>query len=110
MAILTRMDEEGGFLQALQSKPGDNDVIQVYADWLEERGDSRADFLRLRVAVEQLPEESQRQDLSNRLYRLRGGMDPAWLTALDRVLPPWPPLRAALDMLWASGGEALLDK
>lgn len=45
------MSEEQGFLDQLAALPGDDVTRAVYADWLEERGDSRAAFLRAELAL-----------------------------------------------------------
>jgi uncharacterized protein (TIGR02996 family) len=44
------MDEDEGFLQAIFAAPDDLTLPLVYADWLEERGDVRGEYLRCRVA------------------------------------------------------------
>ncbi len=41
------MSEEAAFLEAIRAEPGDLVARGVYADWLEERGDPRAEYLRL---------------------------------------------------------------
>lgn len=35
------------FLHSIQTDPVDEASLQIYADWLEEHSDERADFLRL---------------------------------------------------------------
>src|SRR5262245_25752129 len=42
---------DAGFLTALQANPFDDETRLVYADWLEERGDVRAGYLRLVAEV-----------------------------------------------------------
>jgi uncharacterized protein (TIGR02996 family) len=73
---------EADFILAILTRPDDESVRLVYADWLEERGDSRAEFLRqeseltrVRREVERLHRELTLQDLSD---------DNEW-TASDRV-------------------------
>ncbi len=45
------MADEDGFLRAIADAPGDDTTRRVYADWLEDQGDSaRADALRLECA------------------------------------------------------------
>jgi uncharacterized protein (TIGR02996 family) len=41
------MNEEEGFLAAILAEPGDRVALLVYADWLDERGDPRGEYLRL---------------------------------------------------------------
>jgi uncharacterized protein (TIGR02996 family) len=40
------MNEESTFLAAIQAKPDDDTVRLAYADWLEERGDPKGEFIR----------------------------------------------------------------
>ena len=44
------MNEEAGFIAALAAEPGDRTTLLVFADWLDERGDPRAEGLRLLTA------------------------------------------------------------
>jgi uncharacterized protein (TIGR02996 family) len=81
------MSDEKVFLDALRKDPDDDDARLVYADWLEERGDVRAEYLRLEY---QLPR------VLRRLAELQAQLDPAWLKAVGRrrkvVLVSCPPL------------------
>ncbi len=45
------MGDEEAFLAALAERPGDDLTRLVFADWLDERGDGRAAYLRLVVEV-----------------------------------------------------------
>ncbi|MFT3712350.1 MAG: TIGR02996 domain-containing protein [Archangium sp.] len=44
-------DEEDGLLKAITAAPDDDGPRLVYADWLEERGDARGEFIRLQVQL-----------------------------------------------------------
>jgi uncharacterized protein (TIGR02996 family) len=80
------MNDEDPFIQSVQAAPDDTGLLLIYADWLEERGDPRAEFLRVRVALGQLsPNEKQFRALWSKLRRLRSGIDLAWLAVLDRT-------------------------
>jgi hypothetical protein len=59
----------------------------VYADWLEERGDHRAEFLRLQLELAELPEEdkSQREKLQRRLGVLGTEADADWRAVVDQA-------------------------
>ena len=41
------MDQERAFLEEIAANPADHATRLVFADWLEERGDARANLLRL---------------------------------------------------------------
>src|SRR5262245_52313661 len=45
------VSDETAFLEAIRARPWDEAQRQVYADWLEERGDDRADYLRAESAT-----------------------------------------------------------
>lgn len=67
------MPDEVTFTQAIQERPDDNSLRLVYADWLDERGDPRGEYLRLQV-------ESSR--MRARLHELRQQLDSKWLATV----------------------------
>jgi uncharacterized protein (TIGR02996 family) len=77
--------EEDRFLQAILADPEDAGIRMVYADWLEERGDPRGEYLRLESALSALPPDDERRGgLETRLQDLRASIDPDWLVILSR--------------------------
>jgi uncharacterized protein (TIGR02996 family) len=48
------MSNDEGFLRAIQKNPEDDAFRLVYADWLEERGDLRGEYLRLACKLDDL--------------------------------------------------------
>lgn len=68
------MSDEAAFLAAIQASPADAILPLVYADWLQERGDPRAEFVRL---------QHQLATTLDRLQHVRGGLDPAWVRAVE---------------------------
>ena len=79
------MSDEAGFLRAICDDPGDEVARLVYADWLDERGDIRGEYLRL---------ESQLLQIPLRLAQLREQIDPVWLTTCSRLTGTW-------SIMWA---------
>jgi uncharacterized protein (TIGR02996 family) len=73
------MPDDDGFLRALQENPNDEGTRLVYADWLEERGDLRGEYLRL---------DHQLSHVLTRLDELRRQIDPTWLTAVRKAPRP----------------------
>jgi uncharacterized protein (TIGR02996 family) len=78
------MPDDFGLLQSVQANPDELAARLIYADWLEERGDIRADFLRLHLALKSLPPDhvhrvSGEQELSN----LRKQIDCEWLAVVE---------------------------
>jgi uncharacterized protein (TIGR02996 family) len=51
--LAAQLPDEGDMLAAVAARPGDDTSKLVYADWLEEHGDSRSGFLRRFVAAAQ---------------------------------------------------------
>jgi uncharacterized protein (TIGR02996 family) len=64
------VDEEAGFIAAMLADPDDRTVLLVYADWLDEHNDPRAEYLRL--IAKSRPNQ-------RRLAQLRRRLDPGWL-------------------------------
>jgi uncharacterized protein (TIGR02996 family) len=73
-------DEE--FLGAIAAAPADDAPRLAYADWLEERGDPRAAFLRAEVAFTRLGPTA---DGRARLLKQRAEVDPGWWPRLARA-------------------------
>jgi uncharacterized protein (TIGR02996 family) len=74
------MSEESAFLSRLREDPLDGLTRSVYADWLEENGDPRSDYLRAEAALAAMPQDCpDRADAEEALERLGQGIDEDWL-------------------------------
>ncbi len=83
-----RMPDEHGFLSAILAAPDDVALHLIYADFLEERGDARAEALRLKCAMATIPEGEPRcAELVARLEQLRPTLDPEWFALVVRLGP-----------------------
>ena len=51
------MDNDEAFLRTIADYQADDTARLIYADWLEECGDPRADFLRVQSALSQSPRD-----------------------------------------------------
>jgi len=78
-----RSDED--FLAAIRARPSDDTARLIYADWLEERGDSRAEYLRIDIALARLsdPAPEHKQVLERFLY-LNAALDTNWLERVGK--------------------------
>jgi uncharacterized protein (TIGR02996 family) len=56
------MTEHLGFLRATFENPGDDTPRLIYADWLDERGDPRGEFIRVQCELARLPQADSRLD------------------------------------------------
>jgi uncharacterized protein (TIGR02996 family) len=76
--------EEAGLLQAIRDNLDEDGVRLIYADWLEEHGDSpRAEFIRLQCQLDRLADDDpQRDELEQRERELREHED-KWLGPLN---------------------------
>jgi uncharacterized protein (TIGR02996 family) len=68
------------FLAAIYADPDDMELRQVFADWLQDRGDLRGELIALQLAGERTPAVQRRE------ARLLADHGVAWAGILDRVL------------------------
>ena len=90
------MSDEANFLEGIQASPDDLFLRLVYADWLEERGDPRSEYLRvdgelLRLMSSLSPKASdvdrKLKQLRSRLKKLSKTLDAAWVAIFDGLRP-----------------------
>lgn len=85
-AIEDYMSDDAAFIAAIRAAPGDDAARLVYADWLEERGDPRADYLRAEVALATSEMTDPRHgELLFRLIATARQLAPEWLAAVSRT-------------------------
>jgi uncharacterized protein (TIGR02996 family) len=73
-------------LAALAANPRDDLGWRVYADWLEEQADARAEFLRLGLSLaEGSIAPDQVESAATRLHRLAKKIDPDWREQVARL-------------------------
>jgi len=66
-----RLQEEEPFLHAIADAPDDDLPRLIFADWLEERGDPRAEFIRVQCELARLPaDDAHRRSLATRERQL----------------------------------------
>src|ERR1700754_5023358 len=95
--------DDEAFLRAISAAPDDDAPRLVYADWLDERGDTRAEFIRLQVRLRGLsPSDPALADLAARVRELRAGSPPYWLARLDP--PVWGIVGNIVDQRPAAQG------
>lgn len=76
--------EDLAFLRSILDVPEDRNTWLVYADWLDDRSDPRAEFLRLMVARSLAADgDPALADTEERLKRLRAELDPQWMMMFD---------------------------
>ena len=81
------MIDDNRFLAALRANPADRVSKLVYADWLEERGDPRAEFLRVAVTLDGMARENESyRPLLRLLHELRSTVSSAWVADVEKTL------------------------
>jgi uncharacterized protein (TIGR02996 family) len=81
---------DDGILQTILDNPADDTSLLVYADWLEEQGDTisstKAEFLRLTVEhTSGSGKKNQRKKRRQRLQQFAISLDTAWLAIVSRL-------------------------
>jgi uncharacterized protein (TIGR02996 family) len=80
------MNKDKGFLEAIRANPDDRSVKLIYADWLEEANDPRGEFVRVTLALAELPQQDKRYpDLYAQWRELRPLAGAEWLALVDRA-------------------------
>jgi uncharacterized protein (TIGR02996 family) len=80
--------QEDAFLEAIRRRPAEYAPRLVYADWLEEQGDARADYVRLLCAWYRQDEGHETDALIARERQLRRGLDLGWLKKIRGMAAP----------------------
>src|SRR5205807_10301364 len=90
------MDRQRQFLQAILDDPDDDMLRLIYADWLEERGDPRAEFIRVQCELAgfppHLPDKAAlraRARLCQRSQALLNEHKEEWFGRLIRLAEGW---------------------
>jgi uncharacterized protein (TIGR02996 family) len=75
--------EENGFIQAVRKSLHDEAARLIYADWLTERGDTRADFLRLECTLRRMTDRNPEYPVALAAWLgCRARLPSGWLESL----------------------------
>jgi uncharacterized protein (TIGR02996 family) len=104
------MSDPYGFLQAIIENPYDDAPRLVYADWLEEHGDPRAEFIRVQCALAHLKADDERRpELVVREQDLLREHSDAWVGKLKPLVTGYGFCRGFIE--WVSlPGRSFLTK
>src|SRR5438874_9645340 len=102
------MHEDFHFLRAIFRQPDDG-LRLIYADWLEERGEPRAEFLRLEVELHRLEEgaKDRKAALQKEMRNLQPKLDGSWVTRMWRARHL--PEGARLGLVCLAEGKGLIE-
>lgn len=102
------MNEHEGFLQAILANPDDDQLRLIYADWLEERGDPRGEFIRVQMELAATkPDPHRAHDLLVREKELLAAHEEEWVRPLGSLLRGWTFRRGFLNEVEMSCGTFL---
>jgi uncharacterized protein (TIGR02996 family) len=91
------MTTDDGIFQAILDNPDDDHLRLVYADWLDDHGDSaRAEFIRVQIALADA-QGATRADLHAREQWLRSAFENEWTAPLHRLVSRWDFRRGFVD-------------
>src|SRR5262249_39666688 len=86
-ALMTKAED---FLNAILANPDDDGLRMVFADWLEERGDPRGEFIRVQCELERMqPDDPRRPPLFARELALIRDNKDSWIGPFCRELFHW---------------------
>lgn len=78
-------DDDKAFLRTILSNPAELTAWLVYADWLDEHDDPRAEFVRLQAQRSDATlTPTERHGVEGRLGDLTPRLDPDWVAIFDR--------------------------
>ena len=84
------MESSAEFLAEIARHPRDLDARLVYADWLEEQGDPRGEFIRTQCELAEPSDDLDRRELLDRRQeQLRGQHERAWVDGLRDQVMGW---------------------
>ncbi|HEY2147185.1 MAG TPA: TIGR02996 domain-containing protein, partial [Pirellulales bacterium] len=100
------MSHGDAFLQAILADPEDDAPRLIYADWLEERGDPRGEFIRLQCALERLSAtDPARPDLEDEAGDLLYQHEQEWTAPLQGIASEWRFRRGFIEEVSIAGEE-----
>jgi uncharacterized protein (TIGR02996 family) len=107
--MMRSMSEDEMLLAAILNAPDDETVRLVYADWLEEQGDVRGEYLRLLCDLRAgRPPHDHLGVLQARLEELEVGLDPLWVALMRRDRASKPGTHLAEPSAGPSGERTCL--
>jgi uncharacterized protein (TIGR02996 family) len=79
--------EEQAFIRRIQANPDEDGPRLIFADWLDEQGDSRGEFIRLQCALASLSfDDPLYSELKAREQHLRDQHEPEWKAPIRRLV------------------------
>jgi uncharacterized protein (TIGR02996 family) len=80
-------DDDTAFRRAILANPADTALKLVYADWLQEHDDPRAEFVRLQVELHTTKTSSAAVDAAAWFLRMGDRLDADWVKFMRKAFP-----------------------
>ena len=77
-------DDDIAFQRAILANPADTTLKLVYADWLQERDDPRAEFVRLQVELHTTRSTAAAVNAAAWFLRMGNQLDPDWVALIRK--------------------------
>jgi len=85
-------EDDTAFQRAILANPADTTLKLVYADWLQDRADPRAEFVRLQVQLNGMVESESAAQATEWLGKMGSNLDPKWVAFVTTLAQPFKPL------------------
>src|SRR5262249_7622491 len=85
-------DDDIAFQRAILANPADATLKLVYADWLQDRADPRAEFVRLQVQLEGMVDQGAAVQAAEWLGKMRNNLDPKGVAFMTTLAQPFEPI------------------
>jgi uncharacterized protein (TIGR02996 family) len=92
--------EEQAFLSRVRDYPDDDGPRLIFADWLDEQGDPRGEFIRIQCAIARLPhDDPRRAELQQREQALFDSHQHEWTARLRGIASDWTYRRGFIESI-----------
>jgi uncharacterized protein (TIGR02996 family) len=102
------MTHEEAFIQAVCEDPDNEGLRLIYADWLEDHGDPRGEFIRVQCALARMsPDSPHRAELEAREQELLADHEAEWTHPLRGLVDSWEFCRGFVEKVLLTPGSFL---
>src|SRR5688572_680687 len=88
-----RCEDDVAFQRAIMANPADTTLKLVYADWLQDRADPRAEFVRLQLQLNGMVGQESVAQAAEWLGNKGDNLDPKWVAFMTTLAQPFEPIR-----------------
>jgi uncharacterized protein (TIGR02996 family) len=85
-------DDDIALQRAILATPGDTTLKLVYADWLQDRADPRAEYIRFQHKITLMRDARQVSQEHEKLVEIGRGLDPTWVGFMTTLAQPFIPI------------------